>query len=105
MPQKKKGQRQPSVENLRAYEPHPTRTHAIRQWHLEQIGHDNPAVALLAVAVTASGLVVTKGRGIDPIHAEIVLEELDNVRAVLKAQILSKASSEKPRVAMLRRVV
>lgn len=87
MPRKKQGSQQQNVEALRAYTPHPSRVQSIRQWHLDQIGQEQPAVALFAVTVTADGQILTKGLGLDPVHTHIILEHLDEVRASLSAGI------------------
>ena len=35
---------------------------------------------MLHVAVTAGGQIICKGMGLDPVHAQIILSELDDLR-------------------------
>lgn len=83
MPQKKN-----AVASLRRESaPHPSRTVGIRRWHFDQIESDPPAVAMLHISVTADGQIVTKGMGLDHVHATIVLETLDDLRQRLLGYI------------------
>jgi hypothetical protein len=88
-----KQQARNAVEELRDYIPHPSRTNAIRHWHLDQIDTGDPPVAMLHIAVTGGGQVRAKGLGLDPVHAEIILGELDAARAQI-AQYLNQHSSD-----------
>ena len=67
--------------------PHPSRTSAIRHWYLEQISADDPAVAMLHIAVTAGGQVNARSLGLDHVHATIVLDQLDRVRQQIEAYV------------------
>ena len=77
-----------AVASLRqSHTPHPSRTSSIKQWHLAEISADDPAVAILAVSVTASGQIQVKGMGLDHIHARIVLSELDALREQMQRYV------------------
>lgn len=66
-----------NVEELRDYSAHPSRVRAIQYWHLEQIDSADPPVAMAAITVTAGGQIHCKGLGLDGVHAQIILEEID----------------------------
>jgi hypothetical protein len=72
-----------NVASLKSYDPHPSRTQAIRSWHVDEIGHEDQPVAILHIAVTAGGQIRSKGLGLDRVHAELILEELEEARATL----------------------
>jgi hypothetical protein len=78
MPQ---NQAQSETVELKQYAPHPSRTNSILYWHVDQIRDQDPAVAILHIAVTANGQIKTVGMGLDPVHAEIILREIDEARA------------------------
>lgn len=91
MPSKEAREHQRNVERLRNYKPHPSRTDAVKQWHLESISESDPAVAIIHLSVTASGIIRCKGLGLDPLHAEILLEELDMAKARLTDYLAAHA--------------
>jgi len=61
--------------------PHPSRTDEILYWHVDQIRDQDPAVAILHIAVTANGQVKTVGMGLDPVHAQIIMDEINSALA------------------------
>jgi len=103
MPPKEVAAARANVEGLRNYDPDPSRTQAIRHWHLDQMSSEDPSVALLHIAVTAGGQIRTNGLGLDPVHAELILDELEFARAQL-AEYLSKQSAAPPNVTPLRKI-
>jgi hypothetical protein len=48
---------------------------------------------MLHIAVTSGGLVQTKGLGLDPVHAEIILGELDTLREQLSQYLAGRQAS------------
>lgn len=52
------------------------RTCQLRHWFVEQGMERAGHVAAVSVAITTDGVVNTKGCGIEPEHAEVILEEL-----------------------------
>lgn len=58
---------------------------------------------MIHLSVTAGGIVHCKGLGLDPLHAEILLEELDMARARLADYLAEHAGQ--PNVAPLLRKV
>lgn len=95
MPQPKeaKSQTRAVIERLRDYKPHPTRTSIIRHWHLDEIEKPDPSVAMVHISVSAGGEVNCKGLGLDPVHAEIILEELDSARQKLTEYLAQRSAS------------
>jgi hypothetical protein len=94
MPQKEaRSPRQAAVARLREYTPHPTRTNVIRHWHLDEIDKEDASVAMVHISITASGQVSCKGLGLDPVHAEIILEELNSARQKLTEYLAQYAAN------------
>lgn len=60
---------------------------AIKQWHIDQAIGDTKPVALLAIAITASGEIVTQGVHIEPEHAQAMLPELGRITATINDQL------------------
>lgn len=73
------------LTHLQIPEPHPSRVADIRRWMVAAAQSPDAPVAGLALTITASGQIQTAVRGIEPEHADLVLERLDEIRALLKA--------------------
>lgn len=63
------------------------RTDAVRRFHADELLNRDEGVALLCVTVTANGIVRTLALGLDAVHAQIVLGELDRIRPMLVEHI------------------
>ena len=54
---------------------------------ISQAGAQDPPVAGLALTISASGRIDTAVRGIEREHADLVIEQLDHLRASLQAWV------------------
>jgi hypothetical protein len=79
--------------------PHPDRIEDIRRWHIDQAVSETQPVAMFNVTITADNLIVTSGLGLDPVHAQILLMELDRVREKISSQL---AEESKPKLQLVR---
>lgn len=66
-------------------EPHPSRIADIRAWMIAAATAPDAPVAGLALTITVSGQIEAAIRGIEPEHADLVLEQLDELCAKLRA--------------------
>lgn len=66
-------------------EPHPTRIADIRKWMQAIANSADAPVAGIALILTASGTLEAAVRGIEPEHADLVLAQLAELHASLKA--------------------
>lgn len=66
-------------------EPDLSRVVDIRKWMISQATAQDPPVAGLALTISASGQLDAAVRGIEPEHADLVIEQLDRLRASLQA--------------------
>jgi hypothetical protein len=67
-------------------EPHPSRTQAIKSWHINQAADTTQKpIALLSLYITAAGDIHSTALGIEPAHAQIILRELESVRERLES--------------------
>lgn len=67
------------------FDPHRARKAELRQWFTDQAHELAGHVAGVSIAITGDGMVNTSGRGIEPEHAAVILEELKGVAARLEA--------------------
>ena len=67
----------------------------LRQWFAEQASEPSGHVAAVSVAITSDGMVNTSGRGIEPEHAAVILEELRIVESRLEAIVAGHAPTSR----------
>jgi hypothetical protein len=82
--------------------PHLSRITDIRAWMIAQAGADDSPVAGLALTISASGQIEAAVRGIEPEHADLVIEHLDRLRASLEAWAASERPPQLPLCTVLR---
>ena len=66
-------------------EPNPSRINDIRRWMIAAATAPDAPVAGLALTITVSGQIEAAVRGIEPEHADLVLEQLEELCASLRA--------------------
>lgn len=71
----------------------PDRTCQLRHWFVEQGMERAGHVAAVSVAITTDGVVNAKGCGIEPEHAEVMLEELRALVSRLEGVVADNAPS------------
>ncbi len=84
------------LEIARQVLPHPERTQLIRDWHLAQASAQHEPVASLSMTITDCGQVKTTGLAIEPVHALILLSEIEAVTNRLRAFIESRPAPSDP---------
>jgi hypothetical protein len=68
------------VESLHADpKPDQSRIRRIRQWFLSQAAQPEHPVAALSIAITWDGSIIARSIHIDPIHASLMLPELERI--------------------------
>jgi len=77
------------AQDLRDYSVHPSRVNSIKTWLMDQLCDKDDPVALVSISITASGRIKTKGIGLDPLHARLMLKELESLRARIEAELVS----------------
>lgn len=80
----------------------PDRTTQIRHWFMDQGMEPSGYLAALTVAITAEGIVNTKGCGIEPEHASIILAELKALVGRLERLVHAEAPGMPSNVVPLR---
>jgi len=76
------------------FNPHRARLAELRQWFISQAQEPAGYVAAVSIGITGDGMVNTSGRGIEPEHAAILLDELKSVAARLEVIAFGGAPSE-----------
>jgi hypothetical protein len=77
-----------------AAEPHPARVQAGRTFFADRLIDPDPSIAILNIAVTASGTVHAHAIGMDVVHARIALAEIDRIRPILADHIHQEHSAK-----------
>ncbi len=69
------------------WQPNPQRVQSIRSWHVDQATAEAKPVAMLNFTITADHQIITKGLGIEPAHAVILLGELREVIQRIESEL------------------
>ena len=84
------------LSHIHAPEPNPSRVGDIRRWMLAQAGAADAPVAGLALTISASGQIQSAVRGIEPEHADLVIEHLERLRTSLQAWVDTAQAPQLP---------
>lgn len=84
------------LSHIKTPDAHPTRIADIRRWMLAQAAAPDAPVAGLALTISAAGQIKSAVRGIEPEHADLVIEHLDRLRASLQAWAESVQAPQLP---------
>jgi hypothetical protein len=68
-------------------QPNPQRVAALKQWHIDQAISELKPVAIINITLTACGQVSTKGIGLEPEHARVMLPALEEAALQLRQEV------------------
>lgn len=73
-----------------------SRAQAVRVLYVDRLADPDPGVAALNIHITAAGLLHTTAAGLDPVHARLVLQEIERVADTLRQHLAKKPANVIP---------